>query len=262
MCAANCRYHERCRPTERHVEQGYEKAPQSVGGSAGLRIILDHPRSDVRALDVPTPNWGLSYTVLRWVFRDILRLGFGLTVTGQQHVPASGPVILAPNHRSDIDPVVMAAAMPRRCRFLAAAELLTRPVLGAVIRHFRAVPITRGRFDRAAIEGCLRCLERGEALVVFPEGHIGADGRPQPAHDGLAFLAMRARVPIIPVGISGTHEVWPSGTRVPRRGKITVHIGQAIVPSTAKTRRDQSALTACVIEAITRLSGKGAANER
>ena len=161
MCAANCRYRERCRPTERHVEQGYEKAPQSVGGSAGLRIILDHPRSDVRALDVPTPNWGLSYTVLRWVFRNILRLGFGLTVTGQQHVPASGPVILAPNHRSDIDPVVMAAAIPRRCRFLAAAELLTRPVLGAVIRHFRAVPITRGRFDRAAIEGCLRCLERG-----------------------------------------------------------------------------------------------------
>lgn len=195
-----------------------------------------------------------GYTMVRWVAREILRLGFGLTVTGQQHVPASGPVILAPNHRSDIDPVVMAAATSRHCRFLAAAELLTRPVLGALIRSLRVIPIARGRFDRTAIKECLRCLERGEALVVFPEGHISTNGRLQPAHDGLAFLAMQARVPIIPVGITGTHEVWPSGTRIPRRGRISVHIGPAIVPSRAATRRDQSALTARVMEAITRLS--------
>jgi 1-acyl-sn-glycerol-3-phosphate acyltransferase len=206
-------------------------------------------------LDVPKSSWGLSYTVLRWVSREILRLGFGLAVTGQQHIPASGPVILAPNHRSDIDPIVIAAAMPWRCRFLAAAELFTRPVVGALIRPF-GVPITRGRFDRAAIKESLRCFERREALVVFPEGHIDIGGRLQPAHDGLAFLAMRARVPIIPVAISGTHEVWPSGTRIPRLGRITVHIGPAIIPSGAATRRDQSALTARVMEAITRLSGK------
>ena len=197
----------------------------------------------------------IGYAAVRWAFRGILRLGFGLAVTGEQYIPPTGPVILAPNHRSDIDPVVMAAAVPRQCTFLAAAELLTRRVLGPLLRPFRVVPIQRGRFDRGAIEECLRRLERGEALVVFPEGTIGPDGHPQPAQDGLSFLAIRSHVPIVPVAITGTHEVWPSGTRLPRRGKITVHFGRAIVPTPAATRRDQSALTARVMEAITGLCG-------
>lgn len=171
----------------------------------------------------------------------------------ERNIPPTGPVLLAPNHRSDIDPVVMAAAVPRRCTFLAAAELLTRPILGPLIRPFRVVSVQRGRFDRDAIEESLRRLERGEALVVFPEGTIGAGGSPQPAQDGLSFLAIRAHVPIIPVAITGTHEVWPSGTRLPRRGKIIVHFGQAIVPTPAATRRDRSALTARVTAAITAL---------
>lgn len=195
----------------------------------------------------------IGYAALRWIFRAILRLGFGLAVAGEHYIPPTGPVILAPNHRSDIDSVVIAAAAPRRCTFLAAAELLTRPVLGPLIRPFPVVPIQRDRFDRDAIEECLRRLERGEALVVFPEGTIGPDGRPQPAQNGLSFLAIRSHVPIVPVAITGTYEVWPSGTRLPRRGKITVRFGQAIVPTPAATRRDQSALTARVMEVITAL---------
>ena len=195
----------------------------------------------------------IGYAALRWVFRGILRLGFGLAVIGEQYIPLTGPVILAPNHRSDIDPIVMAAAVPRRCTFLAAAELLTRPVLGPLIRPFRVVSIRRGRFDRGAIEECLRRLARNEALVVFPEGTIGPGGCPQPAQDGLSFIAIQSHVPIVPVAITGTHEIWPSGARLPRRGTITVHFGRTIVPTPAATRRDQSALTTHVMEAITKL---------
>lgn len=199
-----------------------------------------------------------GYATLRWVFNALLRLGFGLDVTGEEHLPRSGPVILAANHGSQIDPLVMAAAVPRRCTFLAAAELLTMPILGTLIRPFRPVPIKRGRSDRGAIQECLARLGRGEALVIFPEGKISTDGRPQPAHDGLAFLAAQARVPIIPVGIAGTYEVWPLGTRMPRRGRITVRIGEAFVPAAAPTRRDQSALTARVMRAIMGLAGAAA----
>jgi 1-acyl-sn-glycerol-3-phosphate acyltransferase len=201
-----------------------------------------------------------DYAALRWVFRGILTLGFGLRVTGEKHIPPSGPVILAANHRSQIDPVVVAAAVPRRCTFLAAAELLTMPVLGALIRPFRPVPIKRGRFDRGAIQECLARLEHGEALVIFPEGKISTDGRLQPAHDGLAFLATQARVPIVPIGIAGTYEVWPLGTRMPRRGRIVVRAGEAFLPGGAPTRRDQSALTARVMQAIRGLSGCAAAS--
>ena len=196
-----------------------------------------------------------GYSALRWFFRGILGLGFGLGVTGEGHVPAGGPAILAVNHGSQIDPIVVAAAVPRRCTFLAAAELLKMPVLGALIRPFRLVPVERGRFDRRAIQGCLARLERGEALVIFPEGKISTDGNLQPARDGLAFVAARARVPVIPIGIAGTYQVWPLGTRIPRRGRITVRIGEAIVPPRAPSRRDQSALTARVMDAIIRLSG-------
>jgi 1-acyl-sn-glycerol-3-phosphate acyltransferase len=181
-----------------------------------------------------------------------------MEVTGAEHVPTGGPAVLAVNHGSQIDPIVVAAAVPRRCTFLAAAELLAMPVLGALIRPFRLIPIKRGVFDRRAIEECLARLERGEALVIFPEGKISADGRLQPAHDGLAFIAGRAGVPIVPIGIAGTYEVWPLGTRIPHRGKITVRIGEPIVPAGALTRHTQSELTAQVMDAIIRLSGSTA----
>jgi 1-acyl-sn-glycerol-3-phosphate acyltransferase len=196
-----------------------------------------------------------GYAALRWAFRGILKRGFGLQVTGEQHIPPTGPVILAANHGSQIDPVVVVAAVSRRCTFLAAAELLTMPVLGALIRPFRPVPIKRGRFDRGAIQECLARLGRGEALVIFPEGKISTDGRLRPAHDGLAFLAAQARVPIVPIGIAGTYEVWPLGTRMPRRGRIIVRAGAPFVPGGAPARRDQSALTARVMQAIRGLSG-------
>ncbi len=201
-----------------------------------------------------------GYSAIRWVFRGVLKLGFGLEVTGEEHVPSNGPVVLAVNHGSQIDPIVVAAAVPRRCTFLAAAELLTAPVLGALIRPFRLVPVKRRLFDRRAIEECAARLEHGEALVIFPEGKISTDGCLQSVHDGLAFIAARAGVPIVPIGIAGTYEVWPLGTRIPHRGRITVCMGEAIIPTGALTRRTQSALTRRVMDAISRLLDKSAAS--
>jgi 1-acyl-sn-glycerol-3-phosphate acyltransferase len=191
-----------------------------------------------------------GYSLVRRFFRGILNVGFGLTITGAGHVPTTGPVILAANHGSQIDPIIVAAAVPRRCTFVAAAELLALPVLGTLIRPFRVIPVKRGRFDRRAIAECLARLERGEALVIFPEGKISTDGTLQAVHDGLAFVASKARVPIIPMGIAGTYKVWPLGTRIPRRGKITIRIGEAIIPAGAPTRDRQSALTSSVMDAI------------
>jgi len=191
----------------------------------------------------------------RGLFRGILRLGFGLRVTGEEQVPTHSPVILAANRGSQIDPIVPAAAMPRRCTFLAAAELLTMPVLGTLVRPFNLVPLKRGEIDRRALKHCLDRLECGEARAIFPEGKISGDGRPQPARDGLGFIAYHARVPIVPVGITGTYEVWPLGTRRPRRERITVQIGDAIEPEGVPTREHESALTARLMAAISRLSG-------
>ncbi|HEX4835072.1 MAG TPA: lysophospholipid acyltransferase family protein [bacterium] len=201
----------------------------------------------------------MRYAVLRWVMRHILRLFFGLTVTGTEHIPVRGPVILAANHPSQMDPLVLLAAVPRRFAVLAAAEVLTMPVIGPLVRPFRPVPIKRGRFDLGAIKECLHRLGCGDALLIFPEGKISTDGRLQPPHDGPAFIASRAGVPIIPIGVSGTYQVWPLGTRVPHRGQITVNVGLPIVPEGGSTRTDQGALTARVMAAIADLAGQACA---
>jgi len=196
-----------------------------------------------------------GYWACRWIARGILKLRFGLEVAGEEHIPGRGPIILAPNHGSHIDPIVVAAAVPRRCTFLVAEGVLTTRIVGAIVRRFPFVMLKRGRSARRAIRECLTRLEHGEALIIFPEGEVSTDGGLQPANDGLAFIASRAGIPIIPVGITGTYKVWPIGTRIPHRGKITVRFGEAIPSAVSQTRGCQSAFTAGVMRVISGLSG-------
>ncbi|HET9001756.1 MAG TPA: lysophospholipid acyltransferase family protein [bacterium] len=196
------------------------------------------------------------YGVLRWILKGLLTLCCRLEVIGEKHIPDCGPVILAANHASQMDPLVLGAAIQRRFTFLAAAELLTMPILGPLVRPFHPVPVRRGRFDLGAIRECLENLRRGGALLIFPEGKISTDGRLQPPHEGLAFLAHHTGVPVIPIGIRGTYQVWPLGTRWPHRGRITVHIGSAIVPDRRSHRETRDVLTARVMEAIADLAGE------
>jgi 1-acyl-sn-glycerol-3-phosphate acyltransferase len=188
----------------------------------------------------------ISNLVLRWIFRGCLRLFFGLRVAGEANVPRTGGAILAANHASQMDPIVLVAVLPRELTFLGAAEVIRMPVLGQLVQPFHPVPIHRGQFDR---------VRRGEALLIFPEGKISTDGRLQPWHDGAAFLAYRSGVPIVPVGVRGTYRIWPLGTRLPHRGTIAVQIGNVIVPQGPPTRKNQLILGTRVMETIAALAG-------
>ncbi len=225
------------------------KLAEGIGGGAGGH--LPNARSSVRQ-----GLGAMGYAVLRWVMKGLLTLCFRLRVTGAEHIPARGPVIFAANHPSQMDPLVLGAAIPRRFTFLAAAELLTMPVLGPLVRPFRPVSVRRGQFDIRAIKDCLEHLRQSDALLIFPEGKISRDGRLNPPHEGLAFLAHRGGVPVIPVGVKGTYQVWPLGTRSPRHGTITVQIGSAIVPDRASGPKTQAALTERVMAAIAALAGE------
>jgi 1-acyl-sn-glycerol-3-phosphate acyltransferase len=198
----------------------------------------------------------VGHGVLQWTLKRLLTLCCRLEVIGEKHIPDCGPVILAANHGSQMDPLVLGAAIRRRFTFLAAAELLTIPVLGALVRPFHPILVRRGRFDPGAIRECFEHLGRGHALLIFPEGKISTDGRIQPPHEGLAFLAHHTGVPVIPIGIRGTYQVWPLGTRWPHRGRITVHIGSAIVPDRRSHRETRDVLTTRVIGAIAELAGE------
>lgn len=145
-------------------------------------------------------------------------------------IPSDGPIILAANHASNLDPVVMAAyVLPRagrRFQWLGKKEIFDWPVLGWVARNGGVHPVDRAAADVEAFRLARRILDEGHILFVFPEGTRSSDGRLQEARDGTALLALRTDAPILPVGIAGSHGVWPRGQKLPHPGgRVTVRIG-------------------------------------
>jgi 1-acyl-sn-glycerol-3-phosphate acyltransferase len=145
-------------------------------------------------------------------------------------IPRDGPVIVAANHASNLDPVVIASSlMPllgRRLQWLGKRELFDWPVVGWIARHGGVHAVDRSTADVEAYRLAKRILDEGHALFVFPEGTRSADGTLQAARDGVAVLALRTGAPIVPVGLAGSYERWPRGQTIPHPGgRVTVRVG-------------------------------------
>ncbi len=145
-------------------------------------------------------------------------------------IPRTGPVILAANHASNLDGVVLGAwlvpAIPRRIHWLGKKELFDWPLVGWLARNGGVHPVDRGGADIEAFRLAERILDGGQVLLVFPEGTRSPDGRLQRARDGVALLALRTNAPIVSIGLSGTDRVWPRGQRLPHPGgRVTIRVG-------------------------------------
>jgi len=151
-------------------------------------------------------------------------------VTGRGHIPRRGPVLLAPNHISDGDPPMVAASALRPLWFMAKAPLFDIPVLGPWMRFCRAFPVERDGMDRAALRFTEGLLERGQAVVIFPEGQCSPTGELAPLMPGVVMLALRTGVPIVPVGICGSNSILPYSVVVPRPtlARVQVHFGPPV----------------------------------
>jgi 1-acyl-sn-glycerol-3-phosphate acyltransferase len=138
----------------------------------------------------------------RWLMMAVWRL----KVSGLEHVPASGAVIIASNHISFIDPPLVGwAALPvRSLRYLAKMELFRIPLLGWFMRNVGCIPLDRGRADIGAVRTALDVLGRGRGLLVFPEGTRSKDGRPGRPRGGVGFLAGKSGAPVIPARVVNT----------------------------------------------------------
>jgi 1-acyl-sn-glycerol-3-phosphate acyltransferase len=160
-------------------------------------------------------GWGTKvlYYILRpffWVFfRTIIAVLGGLRVENADRVPRRGGVIVAPNHISFADPPVVAVCLKRYAWFLATDEMFQIPVMGTLAKIMRALPIRQDSPDRSALRRTLDLLKGGEAVVIFPEGHVSKDGRLQPIQAGTILLAIQAGVPIVPVGVVATDRMMP-----------------------------------------------------
>lgn len=146
-------------------------------------------------------------------------------------IPRSGPVILAANHISNADAVIIGAwltpRLGRRIHWLGKKEMFEWPVVGWMARNGGVVPVDRGGADVEAFRLAQRVLDAGHVLMVFPEGTRSPTGELQVPKDGLAMLALRSGATIVPIGVSNTDRVWPRGTFLPRPGKhATMRIGE------------------------------------
>ena len=145
-------------------------------------------------------------------------------------IPREGPVILAANHISNADAVLIGSfLMPRlgrRIHWLGKKEMFDWPVVGFIARNGGVVPVDRAAADVEAFRVARRILDAGNVLMVFPEGTRSPTGELQPPKDGLAMLALRTDATIVPIGISNTDRIWPKGRPIPTPGKhATMRIG-------------------------------------
>jgi 1-acyl-sn-glycerol-3-phosphate acyltransferase len=174
----------------------------------------------------------LAYVSVRNALRVLMTLWCRLTVEGKDNVPATGPFILAPTHRSIIDSPVASAATRRRMRFMGADKWWEKNAqFGWMLTALGGFPVTRGTADREALKRCIAVLEGGEPLVLFPEGERKSGPTIQPLFDGAAYIAFKAGVPIVPMGIGGSERVMPKGSRFVRPRKMHAVIGPAIRPT-------------------------------
>ncbi len=173
-----------------------------------------------------------------------------LRVENPPDLAALGPIILAPNHVSYLDPPVLQAAVRHHLTFMM-TELIYRHRLARwFFRLWEAIPVPDGRNAKGAIKGALEALERSRPLVIFPEGRISSDGQLNEGRGGVVMLVLKAGVPVIPVSILGTFEILPRHRRWPRRGIVTVRFGAPMSPPAHPEAVDPKAFAAEIMERI------------
>ncbi|MCP9946672.1 1-acyl-sn-glycerol-3-phosphate acyltransferase [Streptomyces somaliensis] len=200
----------------------------------------------------------MFYHLLKYVLLGpLLRLLFRPRIEGLEHVPEAGAAIVAGNHLSFSDHFLMPAVLKRRVTFLAKQEYFTGPGLkgrltAAFFRGAGQIPVDRsGRgAGQAAVREGLRVLARGELLGVYPEGTRSPDGRLYKGRVGVAVMALRAGVPVVPCAMVGTFELQPPGKVVPRMGRVTIRFGEPLDFSRFAGMDDEKAVLRAVTDEV------------
>ncbi len=218
------------------VEQTVERvlsmiASQAAGGVAS---------KDFSAYDFPAAkNYGTKRSLGNRMFYSTARR-LCLLISGpylrqriknRQHLPAEGPVIVAPGgHRSNLDTLLVGMAVRRSPLYMAKDSLFKSRFWSSFIRAFGGFPVARDKLDRRALETAVEVLERGDVLIVFPEGSRQEGPKLQPLFVGVAWLSAKTGAPVVPLGIGGSQKVMPIGKIMPRPHRIRMILGEPIPP--------------------------------
>lgn len=172
-------------------------------------------------------------------------------VFGRRHVPRTGGVLLVCNHQSYLDPVLAGLSLPRECHFMARDTLFKHEKFRWLIDSLNAFPIKRGTADIASIKETLRRLKGGALITVFPEGTRTPNGQVLPMQSGVALIARKAGVPMVPTLVLGAFEAWPRHSKLPLPLPIVVAYGEPLTPGQVAAMDE----TACMAELRRRIIG-------
>lgn len=189
--------------------------------------------ADIKPHSLPPPSaiHAAYYHTWRALILFSMRVLFGLRAYDRGNVPARGPILIAANHQSYLDPTAIGCPVSHReLLYIARAGLFKYKLFASAIASVNAIPIREDQGDTAAIKESLRRLDQGAGILIFPEGSRSEDGSIQPFKRGVALLMKKARCPVVPAAIHGGYEVWPRHRRFPRifGPRVRVKYGRAI----------------------------------
>jgi 1-acyl-sn-glycerol-3-phosphate acyltransferase len=176
------------------------------------------------------PVYYMGWTFFRLAFRFY----FGWRVYNPERVPLTGPVILASNHASILDPPLVGAPVRRAINYLARESLFRFPVVGWVLRSWNSVPVDREGGGASGLRAILDRLLAGGAIILFPEGTRTTDGRLQPARSGIGLTVIKSNAPVVPVRVFGTFEAFSREMPVPKPRRVQVKYGKPMLFETLR----------------------------
>jgi len=191
----------------------------------GLAVFLGLPWLILWSWVAGSPD--LMYSAATQVARMANWLaGMRVRVEGVENIPA-GACVFAANHTSNLDPLALLPAIPRRVSFLAKREVFRVPVLGPAMRVAQFISVDRANREAASasVDAAIRSLKAGLSFMVFPEGTRSPDGRVRPFKKGTFVMAIEAGVPVVPVSIAGAQNLMQKGSRAIHPGRVTIRFG-------------------------------------
>lgn len=168
------------------------------------------------------------YRVVRAILAAFARAFWRLEIRGRENLPAEGPFVLAPVHRSNIDFLLASAVTKRRMRFMGKDSLWRYAWLGKIWTALGAYPVRRGTPDREALRQTVEAIKAGEPAVIFPEGTRQSGPVVEELFEGAAYVAAKTGVPIVPMGIGGSEAAMPRGSKMIRPVKVVLTVGKPI----------------------------------
>ena len=199
----------------------------------------------------------MVYFISRNILKLLFKIFFRLEIIGAENCPKNGPLIIAPNHASFLDPLIAGFAVPRALNFMARDTLFRNRIFGKILMSVNAVPLKREGADSGAMRIAIAKLCQGKAVLIFPEGTRSKDGSLGTPKAGIGFLAVSSGASILPCYIKGSMDALPRGAIFPRFKKIAVYVGKPLRFDIKNPSKDSyMQIAAQVMQVINELKNK------